>query len=323
MNDRTPEVVVVGAGPAGLAAATTAARHGAAVLLLDERPEPGGQLCYRLSPIAARSGEAPGSPRELLARLLADATSAGVEVMPGAVAWGRFEDGSLGVSRGSEPLLLRPGATIICAGSTDLPLPFPGWSLPGVFSGRAAQILVTQWRVLPGRRWAVVGGGPESGEIAGDLRAAGAAVAVVAAPGAALAAEAGADSAIAALVADGARHALDGIAVAAGRQPDAALATMSGVPMAYAAEFGGLVPLLDAAGRTADPRLLAAGDAAGTCTPEVALAEGRIAGVAAAHAVGKAGEADVAAALAAEQPLLADRQRVRRALEPVYEQVYR
>ncbi len=323
MSARDVEVVVVGAGPAGLAAATAAARHGASVLLLDERPEPGGQLRYRLSPIAANSGEAAERPWGLLARLLGDANAAGVEILAGAVAWGRFEDGSLGVSRGSEPLLLRPGATVACAGSTDLPLPFPGWSLPGVLSGRAAQILAGQWRVLPGRRWAIVGGGSESGEVAADLRAAGADVVVVAPAGTPLAAEAGPDGALAALVVDGERIAVEAVAVAAGRQPDAALATMSGVPMGYSAGLGGLVPLLDEVGRTADPRLLVAGDAAGMCSPEIALAEGRIAGVAAAHAVGAATEADVAAALAAGEPLLAERQRARGALAPVYEQAYR
>lgn len=323
MSAREVDVAVVGAGPAGLAAATAAARHGAAVLLLDERPEPGGQLRYRLSPVDPQAGSAPERPWEMLARLLDDAEAVGVQIMPGAVAWGRFEDGSLGVSRGSEPLLLRPGATVVCAGSTDLPLPFPGWSLPGVFSGRAAQILAGQWRVLPGRRWAVVGGGSEAAEVASDLRAAGAEVVAVAPAGVALAAQAGPDGALASLVVDGERVTVDGVAVAAGRQPDAALATMSGVPMGYSAAFGGLVPLLDDAGRTADSRLLVAGNGAGTCSPEVALAEGRVAGVAAAHAVGRATEADVAAALAAEASLLADRLLVRRALEPVYEQAYR
>jgi hypothetical protein len=321
-----PDVLVVGAGSAGLAAAVSAARHGARVLLLDERAEAGGRLRYRIQPSAAsRDGTSASdseSPREMLGRLLSEAAAAGVQMLPNTVAWGRFAGGSVGAARGNEPLLLHPGATVLCAGSTDLPLPFPGWSLPGVVAARAALILVTQWRVLPGRRWAVVGGHPDGEEVATALSLAGGEVVAVAPAGAALSATAGADGALAALAVDGERFAVDMVAVAAGRQPDPALAVMSGVAMGYDPDLGGHVPLLDAAGRTSDPRLLVAGEAAGVCSPEVARAEGRIAGIAAAAVVGRAGEADVAAALAADSDALAERLAIRRGLQPVYEQAY-
>jgi len=74
----TPSVVVVGAGPAGLVAATEAATAGASVTVLDERAEPGGQLRYRVQPVTSGIGSDAERPDRLADRLLDDALAAGV-----------------------------------------------------------------------------------------------------------------------------------------------------------------------------------------------------------------------------------------------------
>ena len=85
------------------------------------------------------------------------------------------------------------------------------------------------------------------------------------------------------------RHRVDVIAIAIGRQADPALATMAGVPLAFAAELGGLVPLVDEPPAKLVPGLFVAGDAAGVGSVAAAIAEGRLAGVAAAASLGSGG----------------------------------
>jgi len=318
-----PEVVVVGGGPAGLSAAATAAAAGARVALFDEGRRPGGQLRYRLAPVRAR----PGLPLESAAaaadRLTEEAITAGVVISSNAPVWAAFEDGSLGVSDDGGSRLVRPAVVVLATGATDLPLPFAGGSLPGVFSARAVLIALNAWRVRPGRRWALVGTGPERDEVAAAIALAGGEVVVIADPagGDVIAAEGAAG--VTAIVVNGRRRELDCVVVTAGRQPDAALALMAGCAFAAGAAAANLVPVVDAFGRSTDPRIVLAGDTAGVCQPEVALAEGRLAGLAAAAAVGRAIDDDLEGALDRERSLLAERQASRLGLAATYVQPYR
>ncbi|MFM9108969.1 MAG: FAD-dependent oxidoreductase [Chloroflexota bacterium] len=274
------EVLVVGAGPAGLAAAIAAARLGASVTLADEGARPGGQLRYRRRLIELDTGESV-APAELAGRLVGEAREAGVRMLPGTSVWGAFGDGGFGASRGDEPMLFTPDATVLATGSTDLPLIFPGGSLAGVFTGRALLIMANDWGVLPARRWVTVGLS-RLPEVETSIAAAGGEVV----------ARAGADARLRAfggpllemVEIDGRPFEADGLVVCAGRQPDAALAMMAEVPFGFDAALGGYAPVLDAYGRTARAGLLVCGDAAGTCSPELALAEGAVAGAAAAGA---------------------------------------
>lgn len=319
--DLDMDVLVVGGGPAGLSAAASAAAQGARVLLADESPSLGGQLRYRLSPVALDADRDAETPSALAARLVAEAEAAGADLRPGMLVWGGFEDGEFGAELGGRPVRLRPTATVVATGSTDLPLPFPGGSLPGVFTGRAALILANLWGVLPGRRWAVVGAGPEAEEVAASLQCAGAEIVARAPGGAKLAAE-GRDGVVALWV-NGDRHTVDAVAACNGRQPDPALATMLGVALGHDPALGGLAPLLDELGATGDPRVFVCGDAAGICSPEAAVIEGRLAGIAAAASCGLAGSDALDAARAAAHRALAGRVQARRGLAPSYVQPYR
>jgi thioredoxin reductase len=260
-------------------------------------------------------------PDRLLALLADEAIAAGAELRTGALATGLFPDGALLIVEGDRGWSLQAAAVIVATGSTDLPYPFAGATFPGVFSGRGLQILLNQHRVRPGRRFAVVGGGEEAEELAVDILLAGGEVVWSGiAPAPFLAADA--PDGVTALTIGQERHAVDVIAIAVGRQPDAALATMSGTALRFSAELGGMAPVVDAQMRSPASRVFVAGDAAGVGSIGVAIAEGRLAGVAAAAMLGLAGEDDVAAARAAGGPELARRLSLRTAPWPSFAQPY-
>lgn len=164
---RTAELAIVGAGPAGLAAAAEAVRRGVSVALLDEHPLPGGQY-FRQGPAnaAARTGRA--------AALLSITSDPHVSHLAGAAVWGVPEAGTLAFTHGGRGDRIRAPAIIVAAGATDRAVPFPGWTLPGVLTAGGAQNLLKSQGVLPGRRVLVAGTGPLLLVVADSLRRAGA-----------------------------------------------------------------------------------------------------------------------------------------------------
>jgi len=319
----TTDVLVVGGGPAGLTAAVAAARAGASVILAEEHPELGGQLRYRRRLITPPGELSPVSPRALRDALLKSAESAQVDLRPGTVAWGWFDDGTVGATSGNQSLAFQPTVTIVASGSTDLPLIFPGATLPGVFTSRAVQILINHHKVLPGRRWAIVGGHDMHGEVAHDLRVSGGEV--VATAGHVAMVSAHGSGGVQRITIDGISHDVDAIAVCAGRQPDAAIAMMAAQGFAHDAAAGGLVPVAGQDGRLGDSSIFVTGDAAGVTTVEVALVEAELVGYAAAAAVGHtdANRVNAAAdAARARNAALADRHRRRAAYVALHAQPY-
>ena len=314
------QVVVVGGGPAGISAALAAASAGAGVVLFDEQDELGGELRHRVAPHHLPGEAAPLRPGEVLARLMARLADSAVGLRPGCLVWGAFEGPLLAVATAAGGIEVAAERVVLATGSTDLALPFPGATLPGVWTARAVQILVNQHRLLPGRRFAVVGGGGEGSEVAGDIRLAGGEVAVVADARATVAAEG--TGAVEAVVVNGQRHPVDVVVVAAGRQPDAGLAQMIGCPIAVDPALGGWVPVVDDLQQVDGTPWFVAGNAAGRCDIAVALAEGHVAGLAAAGSLGLADPAAVDAAAAERDSLLAGRRAARRRAGERFVQTY-
>jgi sarcosine oxidase, subunit alpha len=145
---RHADVVVVGAGIAGLHAATAAAQHGADVVLVDDGPRPGGGLLYE-------------GAEETAADLAARAAEAGVEVLCGAAALGNY-DGLLAVWQGSILHQVRATEHVYATGAIEQPLVFAGNDLPGVMLSSAAMRLVRGYAVAPGHR-AVVASSSDRG----------------------------------------------------------------------------------------------------------------------------------------------------------------
>ncbi|WP_327361365.1 FAD/NAD(P)-dependent oxidoreductase [Streptomyces sp. NBC_01296] len=184
-----PDLAVVGAGPAGLAAAVTAAGLGLRVVLLDAGERPGGQY-YRHPapglgadrPEALHHGWAAFASRE--AALRAHEEAGRITYLPAHHVWTVVPDGpawTLHAVAGPEEAAatLRARAVLLATGSYERQLPFPGWTLPGVVGAGGAQAMLKSGLVLPGKRVVVAGSGPLLLAVAGSLAAAGARVPAV------------------------------------------------------------------------------------------------------------------------------------------------
>jgi thioredoxin reductase/bacterioferritin-associated ferredoxin len=178
----TPKIAVIGAGPAGMAAAIEAARAGLTVHVYDENASPGGQI-YRqpLAPMRSANGPAAGPESSRGKRLMEELRAAGSRVVlhQGAIVWGVFEERTLVVWENERSERVRPEALVLATGAYDRPVPIPGWTLPGVYTAGATQVLVKTQGVLPGQRVLVAGTGPLLPVVAGQLARAGARVVAV------------------------------------------------------------------------------------------------------------------------------------------------
>jgi NADPH-dependent 2,4-dienoyl-CoA reductase/sulfur reductase-like enzyme len=178
---RTPDVLVIGGGAGGLAAATVAAEAGLEVVLVDERATPGGQF-FKQPGTAHRFAGAIAADRQVAdgrARI-ERAHRAGVKILSGADAWGAFAPLTVGVTTAGQSLLFRPARLIVATGAYERGVPVPGWTLPGVMTTGAAQTLLKTDGVLPGRRVLVCGNGPLNLQVALELACAGADIVAVA-----------------------------------------------------------------------------------------------------------------------------------------------
>lgn len=164
---RHAEVLVVGAGPAGLAAATAAANHGCKVLLVDDNPHPGGQI-WRTSPDGAQDTSERDAARlrrdraEWAAR--AAFRKSGAEFLPGRRVVDAPQRGVLRtiVDQDCAPRMetFAWERLILATGARERFLPFPGWTLPGVFGAGGLQSLVKGGYPIAGKRVVVAGSGP-------------------------------------------------------------------------------------------------------------------------------------------------------------------
>ncbi len=173
--ERKAELVVVGAGPAGTAAAIAAARAGLQVLLIDENPVAGTMmgLDVPLHYGQRMSNEVHNKARmveQLVAAnpALEEVFALGVEVEIGVYVWGAFVNGPsvrslpgpvLGLADETRSWLVGFDRLIVAAGARDLAIAFPGWELPGVMGAQAAHALLSRYGAFSGRRMVVLGSG--------------------------------------------------------------------------------------------------------------------------------------------------------------------
>lgn len=156
----TCDLAVIGAGPAGMAAALAAAELGLSVVAVDEQSTPGGQI-YRnvlASPMAARLGPDYGRGATLAAAFNA---AEGISRRYGTTVWTLSAEGEIGL-RGENGgiVLMRARAVILATGALERPMPFPGWTLPGVMTAGSAQILLKSAAVVPADGVVLAGSGP-------------------------------------------------------------------------------------------------------------------------------------------------------------------
>ncbi len=321
------EIAVVGGGPAGLAAAIEARRCGAQVAIIDENQRPGGQLFKQIHKFfGSQEHQAGVRGYSIGEQLLRDCRESEVDVMLETVVWGIFEDNRLGLADKNGSYIMNADKIILATGASENPLAFPGWTLPGVMGAGAVQTFMNVHRVLPGQQALVVGSGNVGLIVAYQLMQAGAAVKAVveAAPQVGgylvhaaklrragipvlvshtVAEARGADSVEEAVVValdnnwqpvvESERiFQVDLICIAVGLSPEADLCRMAGCQFAYLKELGGHVPVHNEKMETSVPGIYVAGDVAGIEEASTAMDEGRLAGLAAAEALGYISEGE-------------------------------
>ena len=152
------DVLIIGAGPAGMAAALAAAPSGVSITLVDDNPQPGGQIWrdgpQAALPLLARQHRA-ALARHANIRVLTGTRVVGLgATSPGDKAPALLlEDPDHGWTQHSQHIVL-------CTGARELLLPFPGWTLPGVTGAGALQALIKAGLDVRGQRIVVAGTGP-------------------------------------------------------------------------------------------------------------------------------------------------------------------
>ncbi|MDA7949571.1 MAG: NAD(P)/FAD-dependent oxidoreductase, partial [Hyphomicrobiaceae bacterium] len=158
------DVIVIGAGPAGLAAAAEAARRGLQVMLLDEQPAPGGQIYRALTRNTTAGADEPGILGKDYWRgrsLIEAIEGTDIEYVPGATVWTAETDPlTVGYLVEDRTFLRAARFLIIATGAYERPVPIPGWTLPGVMTAGAAQILMKAEGAVLGGRIVLAGSGP-------------------------------------------------------------------------------------------------------------------------------------------------------------------
>lgn len=319
------QIAVVGAGPAGLAAAIAAAGAGCPVLLLERSNHLGGQLIKQTHKFFGSRAEYAGERGVDIARLLAAeaASLPGVEIWQDATVLGYYQDGAVTVRRGGEFAVVKPRKLVVATGAAEKSLAFANNDLPGICGAGAIQTLMNVHGVLPGDRFLVVGAGNIGVIVAYQLLQAGVEVAAIveAAPqvgcywvhaakvercGVPILTSHSVKCAhgretlegvtVQALDADWRpvagsekEFAVDGMCLAVGLSPLAELLWQAGCRMSHVPELGGHVPLRDANMRTTNPNIYVAGDVAGVEEASAAMVAGKIAGLAAAAELGATG----------------------------------
>lgn len=315
------EVLIIGAGPAGICAAIEARQAGCDVLVVDENDKRGGQLPKQIHKFFGSADHYAGMRGfEIATELCKEADQLGVEFWMNSVAFGIFPEG-VGVVHEGKACLIQAKKTIVAAGGIENTVAFPGSTLPGIMTAGAAQTLANIHRVLPGKRVVVLGSGNVGLIVAYQLMQAGAEIVALVekaneiggyAVHAAKISRAGVPILtghavlraegegelerviIAKVDAEGKPVAgseqtleADTLCIAVGMSPMSELLWQAGAKFDYIEEFGGFVPLHTAQMETSIENLYVAGDVTGVEEASIAMEEGRLAGVSVSKALGR------------------------------------
>lgn len=333
------DLIVVGAGPAGMSAAIEAAKHGARVTVFDENSRPGGQLFKQIHKFfGSKEHHAKVRGFVIGEELMEEAARLGVDVRLNSTVIGLYQDKEVVVRKGDEVSHHKADAIVIATGAAENMVTFEGWTLPGVIGAGAAQTMMNLHGVRPGDRVLMLGTGNVGLVVSYQLEQAGCKVVALvdAAPRvggygvhAAKVARTGVPFYLFHTIkrAEGTDHVtgvtiaqvdsrfqfvpgtekhfdVDTICVAVGLSPMSQLFKMDGCRVVDDRKRGGQVPVVDDLGETSIPGIFAAGDVSGIEEASSAMIEGRIAGLAAAEYLGFIDKDEMDEAVAANDAAL-------------------
>ncbi|MEX0693185.1 MAG: FAD-dependent oxidoreductase, partial [Rhodospirillales bacterium] len=159
----TFDIAIIGAGPAGMAAAHEAKSLGLSAVIIDEQDAPGGQIYRDVERVVSERpqdikvlGEAYAFGRGLVDGL----RGSGIDYLPGHMVWQIERDGTVWCSDGTRAKRIRARAVLLATGAMERPVPVPGWTLPGVMTAGAAQILMKSAGMLADGPIILAGSGP-------------------------------------------------------------------------------------------------------------------------------------------------------------------
>ncbi len=312
---RRYDLVVVGAGPAGLSAAIEGAKRGMRTIIYDENAKPGGQLFKQIHKFfGSKEHRAKERGIHIGTELLAEAKEAGVEVELNTPVIGIYPEKTLSVMKEDHIESIRANSIVVATGASERMIPFEGWTLPGVIGAGAAQTMMNLHGVQPGKKILMLGSGNVGLVVGYQLLQAGCElVAIVdAAPRVGgygvhaskvarmgvpfylshtIVKAEGSDSVTGVTIAEVDKtwkvvpgteknFDVDTICVAVGLNPMSQMLQMAGCVME---DRGGMVPVCNQYGETSIPGIFAAGDVSGIEEASSAMIGGHIAGIAAAY----------------------------------------
>jgi len=154
------DVAVIGAGPAGMSAAIAAAAQGLAVAVLDEQQGPGGQIYRAVTSAPPQRLGVLGPDYAAGLELAQRFAKSGARHVAGASVWQVTPTHEVNYLQGGRPHSLQARQVIFCTGALERPFPIHGWTLPGVMTAGAAQILLKSADVVPSQPVVLAGCGP-------------------------------------------------------------------------------------------------------------------------------------------------------------------
>ncbi|MFK7835864.1 MAG: NAD(P)/FAD-dependent oxidoreductase [Sulfitobacter sp.] len=153
------DLAIIGAGPAGMAAAVQAAELGLSVAVLDEQRRAGGQIYRDVDQASKSRANILGADYTEGTRLTEGLRKSGVEHISGAVVWAIEEGFRISYTCEGRGAQIEADRILLATGALERPMPIPGWTLPGVMTAGAGQILLKQSGVVA-QGAVLVGAGP-------------------------------------------------------------------------------------------------------------------------------------------------------------------
>lgn len=160
MGKITADLVIVGAGPAGMAAACEARADGLSVVVLDEQSALGGQIYRRIETSPPAIQEILGVDYMAGRELAREFNASGAQHITGAVVWNVESTGEVNFTVNGHSEEISAKYIILASGAMERPFPIQGWTLPGVMGAGAGQILLKGTGALPTEPVVLAGCGP-------------------------------------------------------------------------------------------------------------------------------------------------------------------